>query len=83
MRRFLLLIGLSGTLLFGTAFVLSWLNPLLIEQAAREIVRIEIERRVGAHRQPVQRLRADFAARPVRVLGQQVRGARLLECAAA
>lgn len=39
--------SLLGVLLFGGAFALSLLNPPLIESAAREVVRIEIERRVG------------------------------------
>lgn len=47
LRRLLLGLGLGGTLLFGAAFLLSFVQPLLIEQAAREIVRIEVERRVG------------------------------------
>lgn len=47
MRQALLLLGLVGATLFGSAFVISFLNPLLVERAAREIVRIEVERRVG------------------------------------
>ncbi len=47
MRQVLLILGFVGTALFGIAFVISFLNPLLIETAAREIVRIEVERRVG------------------------------------
>ncbi len=46
-RTALLALSLLGTLLFGSAFALSFLNPLLIERAAREVVRIEVERRVG------------------------------------
>jgi len=34
-------------LIFGAGFVLSFLDPLLIERAAREIVRIEVERKIG------------------------------------
>jgi len=47
MRRALLLIATLGVVLFGGALVLSWLNPLLLERAAREVVRIEVEQRVG------------------------------------
>lgn len=47
MRRALLLIAMLGVVLFGGTLVLSWLNPLLIERAAREVVRIEVEQRVG------------------------------------
>lgn len=47
MRRALLLVAVFGVVLFGGTLALSWLNPLLIERAAREIVRIEVEQRVG------------------------------------
>jgi hypothetical protein len=47
MRPTILFISAIGTLLFGTGLLLSLLNPLSIEQAAREVVRIEVERRVG------------------------------------
>jgi hypothetical protein len=47
MRCFVLTLSLLGTLLFGGALVLSFVDPLSIERAAREIVRIEIERRIG------------------------------------
>jgi len=47
MRYSLLILSVLGSLLFGGAFALSFLEPLLIERAAREVVRIEVERRVG------------------------------------
>lgn len=47
MRSLLSWIGWVGTLSFGTAFLLSLISPILIEQVAREVVRIEVERRVG------------------------------------
>ncbi|MEK8031146.1 hypothetical protein AACH06_10000 [Ideonella sp. DXS29W] len=47
MRRALLIIAAGGALLFGSVLALSWLNPLLIERAARDVVRIEVEQRVG------------------------------------
>ena len=47
LRRALLILALLGITLFGAAFVISWLNPLLVERGAREVVRIEVERRVG------------------------------------
>ncbi|KAF1721841.1 hypothetical protein [Pseudoxanthomonas wuyuanensis] len=47
MRRIVLLLSAPGILLFGGAFSLSFLNPLLIERAAREVMRIEVERRIG------------------------------------
>jgi len=47
MRRILLVVSFLGILLFGGAFALSFVSPLLIERAAREVVRIEVEHRVG------------------------------------
>ena len=47
MRRALLTLAFFGAALFGTAFAISFLNPLLVERAAREVIRIEVERRVG------------------------------------
>ena len=47
MRRLILLFSLLGTLAFGTAFVLSFTHPLLIEQAMREVLRLQVEREVG------------------------------------
>ncbi len=46
MRRILLLLGAVGTLVFGTAFLLSFMNPLLVESAAREAIRLEVQRSV-------------------------------------
>jgi hypothetical protein len=47
MRMALLLLCMLGTLIFGAAFVLSFTNPVTIERAARELMRIELERQVG------------------------------------
>jgi hypothetical protein len=47
MRRAVLALGLIGALLFGGLAALSWLDPLRVESAARELLRIEVERRVG------------------------------------
>lgn len=47
MRAVILTLSVLGTLLFGSAFALSFVEPILIERAARELVRIEVERRVG------------------------------------
>lgn len=47
MRRALLILAVLGTALFGAAFAVSLLNPLLVERAAQEVARIEVERRVG------------------------------------
>ena len=47
MGRTLLILSVIGILLFTAAFAMSFADPLLVERAAREVVRIEIERRVG------------------------------------
>lgn len=47
MRITLLLVSILGVLLFAGAFALSFANPLLIERAAREIVRVEVERKIS------------------------------------
>lgn len=47
MRRFIIIVGVGGFVLFASGLVISLVNPLLIERMAREIVRIEIEHRVG------------------------------------
>jgi hypothetical protein len=47
MRRAILLLGILGTLLFGAAFAVSFVDPLLVERGARELIRIEVERKVG------------------------------------
>ncbi len=69
MRRFVLTLAWLGTLLFGSVFVLSFADPLRIEQAARELLRIEIERRVG---DKIESLSGGALAGMARkVLGQQ------------
>ncbi|MEJ8293005.1 hypothetical protein WKI45_09250 [Delftia tsuruhatensis] len=47
MRTFILCFGILGTLVFGAAFALSFFSPLLVERLGKEIIRIEIERRLG------------------------------------
>jgi hypothetical protein len=68
MRTILLTVSLLGTLLFGAAFAVSFLDPLLVERAAREVVRMEVERRVG------EKVEALSTARMV-VLAQKALGA--------
>jgi len=48
MRRTILGISLVGTLLFGLAFAVSYLKPIWVESAAREVLRVELERQAGA-----------------------------------
>jgi hypothetical protein len=47
MRPFLLGFSVLATLLFGVAFALSFTDAPLVERAGREMVRIEVEHRVG------------------------------------
>ncbi len=47
LRNAILAISAAGTLLFALIYALSYLNPILIERAAREVIRIEVERRAG------------------------------------
>ncbi|MCF7222942.1 hypothetical protein [Marilutibacter chinensis] len=47
MRTLILCIALSGVVVFGGAFAISFLNPVLVERLAREVVRMEVEKRVG------------------------------------
>lgn len=47
MRSFALIVSALGTLLFGGLLALSFISPLTIERAAREIVRMEVEHQVG------------------------------------
>lgn len=48
LRKALLTISLLGLIVFGGGLLASFAAPLTIEQAAREVIRIEVERRVGA-----------------------------------
>ena len=45
-RTLILCFGIVGTVLFGSAFVLSFSSPLLAESLGKEIIRIEIEHRL-------------------------------------
>lgn len=47
LRRALMLIGALGAAMFGVALLVSLVQPLLIERGARELLRIEMERRIG------------------------------------
>ena len=46
-RTLILCFGILGTLVFGAAFALSFSSPLLAESLGKEIICIEIERRLG------------------------------------
>ena len=47
LRRLLLVLSALGGLLFGALVALSFIEPLWIERAAREVLRHEVEKRVG------------------------------------
>lgn len=47
LRRLLLVLSAFGGLLFGALVALSFIEPLWIERAAREVLRHEVEKRVG------------------------------------
>ena len=47
MRLLILLVSLLGSLLFGGALLASYLQPIWIERGAREVIRLQIERKVG------------------------------------
>lgn len=46
MRTLILVIALVGVTLFGSAFTLSYTNPVFVESILRQLIRIEVERRV-------------------------------------
>lgn len=48
LRTFIGLIALAGTTLFGTAFILSYLNPGYVESVARHFIQTEVQHRVDA-----------------------------------
>jgi hypothetical protein len=47
MRRALLILCAIGFTVFAAIFVATYTSPLSVEKAAREVVRLEVERRVG------------------------------------
>ena len=46
-RNFILAGGMFGALLFGAALIASLVNPLLVEQTGREIIRIQLQKKIG------------------------------------
>lgn len=64
MRRALLILSLLGFGGFAALLATSFLHPLLLERGARELVRIEVERRVGAKVEALSNSKvADLAGR--------------------
>jgi hypothetical protein len=71
----ILALSVIGAFIFGGALALSWLNPLLVERAAREVVRIEVERRVGERIDELSESKiADFARGALRKTGVEIGG---------
>ena len=69
MRMLLIALGLLGTLLFASLFTASFVAPESVERGAREVLRIELERRVGAKIDALSNSKLAGLAR--KVLGQQ------------
>jgi hypothetical protein len=46
-RAFVLGLSVVGTLVFGAAFAVSYTSPIVVERLAREVLRVEVEKRVG------------------------------------
>lgn len=47
MRTFIGFLSIVGVVLFSSAFILSYTNPILVESIARDAIKKEVERRVG------------------------------------
>ncbi len=60
LRIMLTLLGAIGALIFGTALLTSYLNPALVEQTAKRIIRYEVEKEV---REKVESLDTAFLAK--------------------
>lgn len=64
MRVVIGIIGVLGTLLFGAAFALSFIDPLRVEHVAQELLRREVEARTTESLQAFERTRiGQFAQR--------------------
>jgi hypothetical protein len=78
MRRLILTVGLLGAVLFAGAWLLSFTHPLLVEQGARELLRIEVEKRVGEKLDSLSDSRiAVFAQRTLGRTDAQIEEAKL------
>ncbi|MEO7578634.1 MAG: hypothetical protein ABIT83_13570 [Massilia sp.] len=54
MRKFFGILSLVGTIGFGAAFLLSYIQPAFVESLARKVVLIELEHRVGTQLDSLQ-----------------------------
>ncbi|HSW03918.1 hypothetical protein [Aquabacterium sp.] len=68
MRLVILITSLVVAALFASALAASFINPLLVESAARELIRREVEQRVGQRLEQLDNSRLADAAR--RMLGR-------------
>ena len=77
LRAALTLLGVIGTLVFGTAFLTSYLNPGFVEQTAKRIIRYEVEKQV---REKVESLDTAFltkkAGRLLQGYADEITGAK-------
>ncbi|QDH71486.1 hypothetical protein [Marilutibacter alkalisoli] len=73
MRTLILCMALSSVVVFGGAFVASFLNPVLVERLAREVVRIEVEKRVGERLDSLSNARlVGFAQKALRKTDEEI-----------
>jgi hypothetical protein len=73
MRRAILVFSLLGAVLFGAALVVSYTQPLLVERAARELLRIEVQSQVDESVVALSNSRiASFAARALHRTDEQI-----------
>ncbi|MDB5804080.1 MAG: hypothetical protein JWN73_1402 [Betaproteobacteria bacterium] len=49
LRRAILICSLLGSLLFGTALLASFVDPLLVERVGHEMIRLQVQKKVGEH----------------------------------
>jgi hypothetical protein len=63
LRRTLLALCAVALLAFGSILVTSYVAPITVEQAAREVIRIEVERRVGERMETLSNSRLTGLAR--------------------
>lgn len=70
LRKLVLFISTIGLLLFGGAFVASLLDPLLVERAGRELIRIQVQKKIGEQIETLDQ--AAMGKLASRVLSEQV-----------
>ena len=77
MRRAILIFSLLGAGVFSAALLLSWAQPLLVERAARELLRLEVQQQVEGRLDALSDSRiAVFAQRALRRSDAELEQAR-------